>query len=39
MPTDKLSELAIKKARPGARPVRLFDGNGMYLEAQPSGAK
>lgn len=39
MATDKLTEIAVKKAKPGERPIRLFDGGGMYLEVQPSGAR
>src|SRR5450631_2164668 len=39
MVTNKLTELAVRKAKPGDRPVRLFDGGGMYLEVQPSGSK
>jgi integrase len=39
MLTNRLTELAVRKAKPGDRPVRLFDGGGMYLEVQPSGSK
>ncbi|MEO8524720.1 MAG: integrase arm-type DNA-binding domain-containing protein [Caldimonas sp.] len=39
MATDKLTEIAVKKAKPGERPIRMFDGGGMYLEVQPSGSK
>jgi integrase len=39
MITNKLTELAVRKAKPDIRPVRLFDGGGMYLEVQPSGSK
>ena len=39
MATDKLTEIAVRKAKPGERPIRLFDGGGLYLEVQPSGAR
>ena len=39
MATDKLTEIAVKKAKPAERPIRMFDGGGMYLEVQPSGSK
>lgn len=39
MATDKLTEAAIKKAKPGERPFRMFDGGGMYLEVQPNGSR
>lgn len=34
-----LTDAAIRNARPTARPVRLFDGAGMYLEISPTGGK
>lgn len=34
-----LSDTAIRNARPGAKPVRMFDGGGLYLEVAPSGGK
>lgn len=34
-----LSDLAIRKARPADKPLRLFDGGGLYLEVTPSGSK
>lgn len=34
-----LSDTAIRKAKPAAKPVRLFDGGGLYLEIAPSGGK
>lgn len=34
-----LSDVAIRNAKPGAKPTRLFDGGGMYLEITPSGGK
>lgn len=35
----KLSDTSIRNAKPGAKPVRLFDGGGLYLEIAPSGGK
>lgn len=34
-----LSDTAIRKAKPQAKPVKLFDGGGLYLEVTPSGGK
>jgi integrase len=34
-----LTEIAIRKATPGAKTTRLFDGNGLYVEVAPSGGK
>ncbi len=34
-----LSDTAIRSAKPGAKPVRMFDGGGLYLEVAPSGGK
>ena len=39
MATDKLTDTAIRKAKPGDKPVKMTDGDGMYLELQPSGAR
>lgn len=39
MATDKLTDVAIRKVMPGERPAKLSDGEGMYLEVQPSGAR
>jgi integrase len=39
MATDKLTAMAVKRTKPGERPIRLFDGGGMYLEVQPTGAR
>jgi hypothetical protein len=33
------SDTAIRNARPGAKPVRMFDGGGLYFEVAPSGGK
>ena len=34
-----LTDAAIRAAKPGPKPVRLFDGGGLYLEVAPSGGK
>jgi len=34
-----LSELAVRKAKPSAKPYKLFDGDGLFLSVQPSGGK
>ena len=34
-----LTDTAIRKAKPGDKPVRLFDGGGLYLELAPNGGK
>lgn len=34
-----LTDTAIKNAKPAAKPVRLFDGEGLYLEIAPAGGK
>lgn len=34
-----LSDVAIRKARPADKPLRLFDGGGLYLEISPTGSK
>lgn len=34
-----LTDRAIRNAKPADRPVRLFDGEGMYVEVAPSGGK
>ena len=39
MPTDKLTDPAIRKAKPGDKPVKMFDGGGLYLELRPNGAR
>jgi len=35
----KLTNIAIRNAKPGAKPIRLFDGRGLYLEISPAGGK
>lgn len=34
-----LSDTAIRNAKSGPKPLRLFDGGGLYLEVSPSGGK
>lgn len=34
-----LTDTAIRKAKPTAKPQRLFDGGGLYLEISPAGGK
>ncbi|MDR3221936.1 MAG: Arm DNA-binding domain-containing protein, partial [Candidatus Accumulibacter sp.] len=35
----KLSDIAIKNAKPIDKPLRLFDGGGLYLEVSTAGGK
>ena len=34
-----LTDTAIRNAKPGEKPIRLFDGGGLYLEVSPAGGK
>ncbi len=34
-----LTDTAIRNAKPGPKPIRMFDGGGLYLEVAPSGGK
>lgn len=34
-----LTDTAIKKAKPGAKPSKLRDGKGLYLLVSPAGSK
>jgi integrase len=34
-----LTDVQIRNAKPGSKPRRLWDGNGLYLEVMPSGSK
>ncbi len=34
-----LTDATIRSAKPGAKPIRLFDSGGLYLEVAPSGGK
>jgi len=33
----KLTDIAVRNARPGERPQKLFDGDGLYLRISPTG--
>ncbi len=35
----KLTDTAVRNAKPAAKPVRMADGSGMYLEVSPAGGK
>ncbi len=35
----KLTDLAIRNAKPAEKPVRLYDGQGLYLEIMPNGRR
>lgn len=39
MASDKLTDVAIRKAKPGEKARKLADGGGMYLELHPNGGK
>ena len=39
MSNDKLTDTVVKKAKASERPVRLYDGGGLYLEVTPNGGK
>jgi integrase len=34
-----LTDTEVRNAKPGAKPLKLFDGGGLYLEVAPSGGK
>lgn len=36
---NKLTDLAVKNAKPGKTPKRMSDGGGLFLEIRPNGAK
>jgi integrase len=35
----KLNDMAVRKAKPEAKPYKMADGGGMYLEVMPTGSK
>ena len=35
----KLTDVAVRKAKAGVKPLRLWDGHGLYLEVRPNGSK
>ena len=39
MPQNLLTDVQIRKAKPGTKPMKLADGGGLYLLVKPSGAK
>lgn len=39
MASSTLTDLAIKKMLPSSKPVRVYDGRGLYLEVTPTGGK
>ncbi|MBC7703510.1 MAG: integrase arm-type DNA-binding domain-containing protein [Rhodoferax sp.] len=39
MATDKLTDIAVRKAKPQDKLYKLSDGGGMYLEVRPNGAR
>jgi hypothetical protein len=39
MATDKLTDTAVRNAKPSLKPIRLADGGGLYLEVAPTGGK
>ncbi|MDR2506736.1 MAG: integrase arm-type DNA-binding domain-containing protein [Candidatus Accumulibacter sp.] len=38
-PKTPLTDTAVKNAKPADKPVRMFDGGGLYLEISPAGGK
>jgi len=38
-PINKLTDLAIRNAKPGSSPKRIADGGGLFLEIRPNAAK
>lgn len=34
-----ISDVTVRNAKPASKPIRLFDGGGLYLEVSPSGGK
>ena len=38
-PTNQLTELSIKQAKPKEKQYKLTDGEGMYLRVYPNGSK
>lgn len=39
MPRDQLSELQVRRAKPGKKPRKMFDGGGLYLLVHPNGSR
>ena len=38
-PTNRLTKLSIKQAKPKGKQYKLTDGQGMYLRVYPNGSK
>ena len=34
-----LTDVSVRKAAPAAKPYKLFDGRGLYLEVSPAGGR
>jgi hypothetical protein len=39
LPSDKLTELGLRKAKPSSKPKKLSDGGGLFILLHPSGSK
>ena len=39
MPSDKLTELGVRKAKPSSKQKKLTDGRGLFLLLHPNGSK
>lgn len=39
MPTNRLTDQQCKSAKPGDKPVKMFDGHGLFLLVTPTGSK
>ena len=39
MPSDKLTELGVHKAKPGSKPKKITDGRRLFLLLHPNGSK
>ena len=39
MPSDKLTELGVRKAKPSLKQKKLTDGRGLFLLLHPNGSK
>lgn len=39
MPTNTLTDARCRTTKPGEKPIKLFDGNGLYLAISPAGGR
>ncbi len=39
LPSDKLTELGVRKAKPSSKQKKLTDGRGLFLLLHPNGSK